>query len=140
MNTNWSLKKICILGIQRSGTSTITRALNIIGVSIGEKEDLMAPSIDNPKGYWENNKIVSIHEQIFRSFSRNWDTLNPLPNDWWKRDEILTYKNSLIKLLNDIYLNKDLWMWKDPRTSLLVPLWSEILKDLNIKPHYIICI
>jgi len=57
---------IIVLGMHRSGTSALTGCLNILGVNLGERlERLMSAHEDNPKGYWENEKVISINEAIF---------------------------------------------------------------------------
>ncbi|MBV5267025.1 MAG: hypothetical protein JZU67_00575, partial [Burkholderiaceae bacterium] len=44
---------IFVLGMHRSGTSAITRGLQVLGVSLGE--NLLPPVLlDNPKGYFED--------------------------------------------------------------------------------------
>ena len=50
-------RTICILGMHRSGTSTVARAVNLLGVSLGEDAKMMPPSPDNPEGYWEHVEI-----------------------------------------------------------------------------------
>lgn len=131
---------VCVLGMHRSGTSAMTKVLNILGINLGETDKLMKPGSDNPKGYWENEDIVYIHTQILNLYSRTWDSTQPLPHEWWKTDEILPYRNRLIEIIQKNFFNRDLWMWKDPRTSLLIPLWLEILKDLGITPLFVICV
>ncbi len=46
-------RAICILGMHRSGTSTVTRAVNLLGAYLGQNADLMPPTLDNPEGYWK---------------------------------------------------------------------------------------
>ena len=41
---------LLVLGMHRSGTSMFTRALNLLGMELGQP--LMAPQPDNPKGFW----------------------------------------------------------------------------------------
>lgn len=42
---------VCVIGMHRSGTSLVTRILNLLGVDLGPAEQLMAPyAVDNPKG------------------------------------------------------------------------------------------
>ena len=35
---------VCILGMHRSGTSLVSRVLNVLGVYLGPEEHLMRPS------------------------------------------------------------------------------------------------
>lgn len=45
---------IVVLGMHRSGTSAITRGLQVLGVELGDQ--LMPGAVgDNEKGYWEDS-------------------------------------------------------------------------------------
>lgn len=133
-------KAICILGMHRSGTSAVTRAINLAGAHLGKKNVLVPARSDNPEGFWEHSGIVEIHEKILRLFHYSWDTTKPLPDCWWKSDEIIPLKNELTELIKQNFASTPLWAWKDPRTCLLLPLWSVILKELNIDLYYVIVV
>jgi len=125
-------KAIAILGMHRSGTSAITRAMNILGVYLGVEDELMPPTSDNPKGYWERNDIRKINERIFNSYKRFWHTSAPLPYGWQHTEEANFFKKEIISLVNEKFAGRKLWAWKDPRASLTFELWKEALKALNI--------
>ena len=131
-------KAICVLGMHRSGTSMIMRLLNILGVYIGKDEDVLSFGEDNPEGFWEHRGIVSIHEKILGSLGRSWDNLMPLPNNWLSHPEVLEYKQELVTLLKHEFATAPIWGWKDPRTCLLLPLWNEVYRILDIEVNYII--
>ncbi|SDW69659.1 hypothetical protein SAMN05444487_105156 [Marininema mesophilum] len=125
-------RAICILGMHRSGTSLITRAVNLLGPNVGTPNLLMAPHETNPTGFWEHLEIVQIHKQIMKKLNSSWDATKPLPIRWWISKEIQPYKESLKKIIIRDFATKNLWMWKDPRTCLLLPLWKSILNELAI--------
>ena len=66
---------LLVLGMHRSGTSALTRVLNLLGVALGD--DLMPPGPDNPLGFWEHQGIVSVHEALFAELDRRWDDPRP---------------------------------------------------------------
>ena len=68
-----------ILGMHRSGTSLVTRVVNILGAYIGEEEELFLVKPDNPMGNCEHYAINSIHDRILMEMGRRWDTAFPLP-------------------------------------------------------------
>ena len=50
-------KIIVVLGMHRSGTSTVTRGLRVPGASLGE--NLMPPAVDNnEKGFFEDGSAA----------------------------------------------------------------------------------
>ncbi len=131
---------ICVLGMHRSGTSAIARALNLLGAYIGPSEKLLPPQEDNPEGFWEHETIVDFHLRILRTLNRSWYSVTPLPDRWWQRPEIEPYRQELADLIRREFGGQRLWMWKDPRTALVLPLWIEVLQQLEIEPYYVICL
>ncbi|MFC7394407.1 sulfotransferase family protein [Scopulibacillus cellulosilyticus] len=134
-------KAVCILGMHRSGTSMITRCLNLLGVDLGNDSDLIIKGEKfNQEGYWEHKEIMLRQQQILKKFSRSWDTQVPLPGEWWKRKDIALHKKRLKQIIINEFIDKRLWGWKDPRTSLLLPMWQEFFQELNISPTYVIVV
>ena len=48
---------VVVLGMHRSGTSALTKALELFGIDLGT--DLLPPQDDNPKGFFEDRGLVS---------------------------------------------------------------------------------
>jgi hypothetical protein len=75
------LEAVCVLGIHRSGTSMITRSLNLLGINLGEESQLIAKGEKfNSAGYWKHRKITLRQQQITKKFSYSWDLQAPLPD------------------------------------------------------------
>ncbi len=131
----------CILGMHRSGTSAVARAVNLLGPYIGHREHLM-PAVkgDNPDGFWEHISFFSLHERLLSHLSRSWDSILPLPHGWWRGADMHPYREELKRLIVSEFGDKDIWMWKDPRTSLLLPLWKDVMEELDIDIRYILCL
>lgn len=125
-------KAICIVGMHRSGTSVISRLINLLGFYLGEDSNLMRSKTDNPEGFWERNDIFDFHERILALFKMKWDTPIPLPAQWTNLDEIKIFREELTELIVRNFSNHKAWAWKDPRTSILLALWKEVLYDLDI--------
>ena len=127
---------ILILGMHRSGTSVLSRLCNISGAYLGES--VIEPAADNPKGFWENKDIVLLHDELLEQLNRQWDTTMPLPDRWWDSPKIAATKQKLIDFLRDEFGDKPLWLVKDPRVCLLIPIWLDVLEELNVAPHFLI--
>jgi len=132
MSEHLNCRAICVLGAHRSGTSTITRALNLLGAYLGEDNDLMKPLPENPEGFWERLDVYYLQNRLLAIMKRSWEATVPLPENWHKTDEILPLKDELVELVKDNFLGQPLWAWKDPRTCLLLPLWKDVLAELGI--------
>lgn len=136
MNTNRTdikSKAICILGMHRSGTSTVSRAINLLGAYLGEDEDLMPATTDNPEGYWERTDVFKLQDRLLSQLKRSWDTSAPLPDQWHLAEEVRPFREELRGLIRNNLLGHALWAWKDPRTCILFPLWKSILDELGVE-------
>ncbi len=125
-------RALCIIGMHRSGTSSISRAFNLLGFYLGEEEDVLNSAPDNPEGFWESYEIVCLHEKILCQLSRTWDTLLPISRQLLESNELQSYREELKSLILQKFTGRRLWMWKDPRTAILLPLWKETLKELEV--------
>jgi len=118
---------IVVLGMHRSGTSALTRALNLAGVDLGKH--LMVAAGDNPTGFWEQKQIVDCHTELLQSLGSYFDDFIPLPQDWEKRAEVQPIRHRLLDILRGEFGDKPLWGFKDPRACRLLPLWHQIISD-----------
>ena len=73
-------KLLLVLGMHRSGTSALTGVLQKLGAELGE--ELLAPTPDNPKGYFENSRIVDVHESLLHGLARGWQDPRALSAQW----------------------------------------------------------
>ncbi|HET7627928.1 MAG TPA: sulfotransferase [Bacillales bacterium] len=126
-------KAVVILGSGRSGTSVLARAVNIAGVDLGDT--FIGTNETNPKGFFENNKIVRVHNKISRKLKRR-----PFPYRFDIRKTIKPLRDDLKQYMEDKFADKPLWGWKDPRTNDFLPMWKRILKELNAEGHYLIIV
>jgi hypothetical protein len=55
-------KLIVVLGMHRSGTSTVTKSLELMGVGLGA--NLHPAGFDNPKGFWEDRERIEINDKL----------------------------------------------------------------------------
>ncbi len=126
---NFSKTAVLILGMHRSGTSALSGVLNILGLDFGA--NLMPPTQDNPKGYFENQNFYKINEEILKILNTSWDDLGEFPTDFSKDARLETIKKELKEKLNGEFPDKNIFGIKDPRLCLLFPLYQEILTELG---------
>jgi hypothetical protein len=127
---------VIVLGMARSGTSAITRLLALLGVELGRDEELLAPREDvNPRGYFEHRPIVRINAELLRRMGGSWRTPPRLVPGWQRAAELEDLRARASQLLATSFAGAPVWGFKDPRTSLTLPFWSDLIGDA----YYVIC-
>jgi sulfotransferase family protein len=135
---------ICVLGAPRSGTSLTTRILNVLGVELGPEAGLMpAAAANNRTGFWEHEDIANLNEDIFATLS---DPPPPYLQGWrwpprlqpgWEQDPRLDpHRRAARSILRRDFAGRALWGWKDPRCSLTLPFWQQLVAEMR----YVICV
>ena len=129
-------KLVVVLGMHRSGTSAITRGLEVLGVNLGE--NLYPAAIDNPKGFWEDNDFLAINEELLAHLGYSVDQLGLID---WQMPSTVTIKSLGLKaerLVSKRCKNNALWGFKDPRTARLLPFWQTIFERVGCDVRYVI--
>lgn len=122
---------ICIAGMHRSGTSMITRLLNLCGLYLGPENELSPAALDNEAGFWENWNFVRLNENILARFGGGWDLPPTMPEGWETKDDIIPFRNAAVELI-ERFSPYEIWGWKDPRNSIMIPFWRGLIPDLKI--------
>jgi glycosyltransferase involved in cell wall biosynthesis len=130
---------IIVLGMHRSGTSALTGVLSMAGANPGPSL-MQGDKGTNPKGFWEHKDVVAIHERLLSALGSSWDDALPLPENWWLRPSIACFRDELIEVVQRDFSTSPLWILKDPRLCRLLPMWLEILQELDVQPYFIICL
>ena len=121
-----------VLGMHRSGTSALSGVLNIMGLDFGT--NLMQGDSNNPKGYYENNFVYGLNENILKEAQSSWDDYNfDINKISTEKKEF--YINNIIELVNDEFKYSEKFVVKDPRICILFPLWEEacLRQEIEIK-------
>ena len=116
--------------MHRSGTSFTAHALQLLGVSLGSVDRLMAPGPDNPAGYWENRDIKELNDEVLSRLGGSWDQPPVLgPGGSRTRALIrsaLERRTSSTRRSEPCRPDEGVIGWKDPRLSLLLPFWRTV--------------
>lgn len=133
---------IVVIGMHRSGTSLTGQILSTMGVQFGS--NLVPPDKYNPEGYFEDQRIVETNEEILTRLDRNWTSSKgwwPYPPLWWKLPLMAPLVRRLEQVLEEIFKQSHgLVGIKDPRITRMLPLWTEVMADLQIAPRYVLCV
>ena len=125
---------ILVVGMHRSGTSLLGSILQALGVAL--PGPLIPGDTHNPEGYFERSDITALQEELLIDLDRWWpseDGLQPLPQGWLHTPRAQRAAACLKRLLTtDLAEQQGPWAIKDPRTSLLLPLWQQVAAELDL--------
>ena len=138
MNNN-KVRIVVVLGMHRSGTSVITRGLQVLGVDLGD--NLMPASEgNNTKGFWEDVDINALNIEMLRFLKIDWHFVTPLqPSDV---DALCNhgYLQRAIELLQKKTAGANVFGFKDPRVAKLLPFWKEVFTQGEMHVTYVLVI
>lgn len=116
-----------ITGMHRSGTSCVTRTLNLCGLSLGTAFDIWdQPAPDNAKGHFENSGLVYISEKIFNETASSW--YSPP-----RRDQVINCAS--LKMIREFSRIFDGDIVKDPRATILIDVYAHNCPTLEKVVH-----
>ena len=132
--TDSGAKKVAILvaGMHRSGTSALTRVLNIAGCDL--PKTLVSPRRGNLAGFWESQPIANLNQEILASANSFWDDLRLLDRNWYSSSVADGFRERAQEILQEEFGSSTLFVLKDPRTCRLMEFWIETVKAFGARP------
>ncbi len=124
---------VFILSMHRSGSSGLAGALSHAGMYLGRR--LKSAAYDNPKGYYEDEDIVQINEELLRLKGERWyapQERERYPEDW---DILIPRAKSL---LLSFWKNHNVVVLKDPRFALTYEFWEKVVEQIGYSVEYIV--
>ena len=134
--TEETRKAIIVLGMHRSGTSALTGVMGLLGARLPAR--LMPITPDNPKGYFESEHIVAIHDRILASAGTTWSSWEEISEAWFLSEPSHAFVDELVEAISEDYGEAPLFVVKDPRMCRLIPLWYRVLDRIDVKPCFAI--
>ena len=119
-----TLAPVAIIGMHRSGTSCLAGCLQDLGLTLG-LVNTAAPH--NKKGNREDPRLWPVHDAVLARVGAAWDT-PPTEPVAWTASEIA----DLRAVLADYDDLSRPWGFKDPRATVLLDGWFEVLPDLRL--------
>ena len=129
-----------VSGMHRSGTSAITRMLEVYGISI--PGELIGPAADNEKGFFEDRAFSALNNQILEKQGLTWDSLNGffLSQSDFSHPRFNHLKKKARGLLEDRAAAGLDWAFKDPRICRLTGFWLPLIQDAGISFRFVIAV
>jgi hypothetical protein len=132
---------LAIIGMRRSGTSSISLALNRLGVSFGAESQLFRGDASNEEGYWEHRALTTLHRKFRMSLNLTSLDCDPTPEDWRERPASDYLIDEGVRCMGEHFLSiSGPWAWKDPNASLALPFVYESSEKAGFSPKVLLCV
>ncbi|MBC7167448.1 hypothetical protein [Phenylobacterium sp.] len=125
-----------VLGMHRSGTSAATQVLALAGADL--PQNVMPGDEYNAKGYFEPWRIAIFNDQRLRAAGGAWDDPFAFPYRPLEPREERRWVTRATDLFDEEYGAARYPLMKDPRVSVLLPLWLTALAELSFAPRVVI--
>jgi hypothetical protein len=127
---------ILVLGMHRSGTSALTRALSLLGAALPKHVARATPS--NEAGHWEPERLVHLHDEMLGEAGDRWDNWRAFDPSALGAARFAHYKAEIAHIIAAEYDEAPLILIKDPRICRFVPLYQDVLGSLGIEPRLVL--
>jgi len=111
---------VVVLGMYRSGTSALTRALGLLGSSLGPEAALGK--------FWESRATRGPSRKILAAYGGGWDSPPVLPAGWVDAPAVRALRPEAKSALAS-FGTGPAFTWKDPRTCITLPFWLDLLDE-----------
>lgn len=125
---------LTVLGMHRSGTSLLTRALNLLGYAVPETR--IGINSTNESGHWESRHIARINDALLESAGLTW-------HDWGNLDMravpsrlLATTREDIVNIVHTEWGGADKLVIKEPRMCRFAPLYREALGEAGFRSVY----
>lgn len=114
------------------------QVLSQMGMQVSEH--LIPANASNPEGFFEDAQFKDIHANLIANLG-SFGYL-PLPDDWVSTESTGTAILELKKLLKSRLdsADKTIFGFKDPRISMLLPIWLRVFNRLSIVPRFVLSV
>jgi hypothetical protein len=125
-----------VLGMHRSGTSAVTQLLALSGCAL--PANVMPGDAHNAKGYFEPWKIAVFNDERLRAGGSAWDDPFAYPFPALPETEEKRWRKRAAALFDEEFAGAAVPLMKDPRATVLLPLWREVLAARKVAARCVI--
>jgi hypothetical protein len=122
--------------MHRSGTSAVTQLLALCGAEL--PSNVMPGDEHNAKGYFEPWKIAQFNNRRLRAGVSAWDDVFAFPYKALDEAQEESWRREAVELFQSEYGRARHPLLKDPRVTVLLPLWLPALKALSVEARCVI--
>ncbi|MYH15482.1 MAG: glycosyltransferase [Gammaproteobacteria bacterium] len=126
-------KAIIIAGMHRSGTSALSRTLNLVGCDA--PNTLMGgDNRGNERGHWESQPIFELNNELLASAGSSWEDWEAINPSWYASPLYPKYFEKSLEVLTAEFGSSPLFVVKDPRFCRLMDFWTKVIESFGASP------
>ncbi|BBK36055.1 hypothetical protein STAQ_11330 [Allostella sp. ATCC 35155] len=129
---------VLVLGMHRSGTSVLTRAISLLGAAL--PSDLSPPGPYNPEGFWEPVGLQQTNDRLLRAAGSAWLDVAPPDLETVPPETIEPLLAELRQGLGRSFGDAPCFVLKDPRLCRMVPLYRSLLGELGAEVRVVLAL
>lgn len=131
-------KLIVVLGMHRSGTSALAGLLSAHGVDFGNQ--LMAPTHENEKGFFEDQRLVAFNDALLAHLGEDWLSASSIGTGTFNLPRFKPYLYHATLLLRELLKDNAVFGIKDPRMCRLLAFWQQVFDYLGVQAIYTVAL
>jgi hypothetical protein len=125
-----------VVGMHRSGTSAVTQFLALAGADL--PANVMPGDEHNARGYFEPWKIARFNDERLRAAGSAWDDPFAYPFTALAADDEARWRDRAAAIFIEEYGRARWPLMKDPRATVLLPMWRAALDALGVAARCVI--
>ena len=119
--------QLIVLGMHRSGTSSVTRLLNMAGAYFGPEGIATDANDENPKGFWERRDVRQVCDGLLHGGEFDWWRVAGFDVDCIPDPVRQEESEAFSQIVYQLDAHRP-WVMKEPRLCLLLPLLRPLLE------------
>lgn len=128
---------LLLLGMHRSGTSALTRGLEVLGIDIGRDLKPAVPG-ENDKGFFEDWTLSTINDELLALANEHWDSLLATTPTTLPIERVNELKLKALDYLRRTFADAAYFAFKDPRSCRHVWFWDDVIRRDDRAPFHLI--
>ena len=113
------------MGVGRSGTSALTRVLNLLGAAL--PHETLGAGSGNERGHWEPLSILHLSDEMLSVHGSDWYDTRSFPRAWFASSEATAFIERATMIIEADYEGAPLIVIKEPRICRLAPIYLAAL-------------
>lgn len=129
-------RAVLVVGAGRSGTSAISRAIQALGVELGD--NLKAATEKNPTGFFEDRDLLRIAKQVRSTLGLRTECVSLIPPEQWTRPELQPLRQEAVDTIARRFAQYPLWGFKYAQTLRMLPFWEQVAEQAGIQLSFVV--